>query len=265
MTPAVVQNAILSLIVTGITFAVVSLLKYLNKKNAITSEVSRKVVHIGAGTLYLAIYFYNDSGTYSKYLNIFPNLFWTALLIWKSQSDSSKPGILDDLVVGTMTRSRRQNELLRGPLFFNFAAILCGTLLYKTVVGSLIMGILTWGDGLAAVIGARYGSGRKIYGVKTLDGCLTFFFAGFVASIFYVSLLVNFHSIHLTKFCLVSFIAAVIETLSPSDFDNLTIPVSILIIYPLLFWTKNQHCHCPSLDVTTVEAYSPTKTNYLGQ
>ena len=135
-----------------------------------------------------------------------------------------------------MTRNRRQSELLRGPLIFNFVMILCGTLLYKTVVGSMIMGTLTWGDGLAAVIGAHYGSNRKIYQTKTVDGLLTFFFASFVASILYVSLLVNVQSIHLTKICLVSFVAAVTETLSPADSDNLTIPISILtgILFDLL-------------------------------
>ena len=150
MTSVLFKNTILSLVVTSITFAVVFLLKYLNNNKSISNEVSRKVVHLGAGTLYLAIYFYDDNGSYSKYFNILPNLLWTCLLLWKSRSRSSKPSLLNDLVVGTMTRNNRQSELLRGPLFFNFVMILCGTVFYKTVLGSLIMGILTWGDGLAA-------------------------------------------------------------------------------------------------------------------
>ncbi|CAF2578642.1 unnamed protein product [Rotaria sp. Silwood2] len=174
MSLILVQNTILSLIVTSITFAVVFLLNYLNKKNSITIEVSRKVVHIGAGTLYLAIYFYNDNGYFSKYVNIFPNLLWTGILIWKSQCHSSGQQKYD-LVLGTMTRNHRGTELLRGPLFFNFVMIICDTLLYKTILGSIIMGILTWADGLAAVIGTQYGSRRKLYRTKTLDGLLTFF------------------------------------------------------------------------------------------
>jgi len=229
-----VQNTILSFIVTSITFAVVFLLNYLNKKNAITNEVSRKVVHIGAGTLYLAIYFYNDDGYFSKYLNIVPNLLWTGILIWKSQQHSSVRQKYD-LVIGTMTRNHRGNELLRGPLFFNFVMIICGTILYKTTLGSIIMGILTWGDGLAAVIGVRFGNQRKIYQTKTLDGLLTMVFVGIIASIIYISLLVDFRSIHLFKISLISFFTAVIETLSPSDFDNLTIPLSITIVYYLIY------------------------------
>jgi phytol kinase len=229
-----VQNTILSLIVTSITFAVVSLLSYFNRKNSITTEVSRKVVHIGAGTLYLAIYFYNDQGYFSKYFNIFPNLLWTGILIWKSQHRSS---VLQkyDLVVGTMTRNHRESELLRGPLFFNFVMIICGTVLYKTILGSIIMGILTWGDGLAAVIGVNYGSQRKIYRSKTFDGLLTIFIVGIIASMIYISLLVDFQSIHVFKICVISFITAVIETLSPSDFDNLTIPLSITVVYYFIY------------------------------
>ena len=229
-----VQNSIVSFIVTSITFAVVFLLNYLNNKNAITSEVSRKVVHIGAGTLYLAIYFYNDHGYLSKYLNIFPNLLWTCILIWKSQYHSPVRQQYD-LVIGTMTRNQRGNELLRGPLFFNFVMIICGTVLYKTILGSIIMGILTWGDGLAAVIGINYGSQRKIYRSKTLDGFLTIFLVGIIASVFYTSILVGFQSVFLLKFCVISFIASVIEALTPSDFDNLTIPLSVVIAYYFIF------------------------------
>jgi phytol kinase len=225
-----VQNTILSLIVTSITFAVVSLLSYFNNKNSITNEVSRKVVHIGAGTLYLAIYFYNDYGYFSKYLNIFPNLLWTGIIIWKSQ-DHSPVRQKYDLVIGTMTRNHHGSELLLGPLFFNFIMILCGTVLYKTVLGSMIMGILTWGDGLAAVIGVRCGNQRKIYRSKSLDGFLTMLFVGIIASVIYTSILVNFQSVHLLNICVISFIAAVIELLSPSDLDNLTIPLSIIVAY----------------------------------
>ncbi|CAF1039139.1 unnamed protein product [Rotaria sp. Silwood1] len=234
MTAILIQNTIVSLIVTSITFAVVFILNYLNKKNSITTEVSRKVVHIGAGTLYLALYFYSDYGYFSKYLNIFPYFLWTSILLWKSQSKSSVQQ-KDDFLVGIITRNHRQSELLRGPLFFNIVIIICGTVLYKTILGSMIMGILTWGDGLAAVIGVRYGSRRKIYRTKTLDGLLTFFIVAIIASIIYTSILVDFQSICLWKICTISFVTAVIETLSPSDIDNLTIPLSIIILYYFLF------------------------------
>ena len=236
MTDIFIQNGFISLVVTGITFAVVFLLKYLNQKKSITAEVSRKVVHIGAGTLYLSLYFYNDNGYYSKYLNIFPNILWTCLILWKSQSKSSRSTQMDDLVIGTMTRNQRQHELLRGPLFFNFVMILCGSIYYRTVIGSIMMAILTWGDGLAAMIGSHYGSQRRLYGSKTWDGLLTMFVAGFIASIFYTLLLVHVLSIVLLlKMFLIAAIAAIIETLSPSDYDNLTIPLTVFVTYHLLF------------------------------
>jgi phytol kinase len=134
-----------------------------------------------------------------------------------------------------MTRNQRKSELLLGPLFFNFVMIICGTILYKTVLGSIIMGLLTWGDGLAAVIGVRYGSQRKIYRTKTLDGFLAILFAGIIASTIYTSILVDFQSVHIVKICIISFVTAVVETLSPSDLDNLTIPLSIIVTYYFIF------------------------------
>ena len=234
MIPTFVQNGLLASIVTSITFLILFLLGYLNQKKIISNEASRKVVHIGAGTLFLAIYFYNDRGLFSKYFNVFHNVLWTGILLWKSRNSNSGEK-QSDLVVDTMTRGRRRSELLCGPLVFNIVAIICGTILYRTVVASIIMGVLTWGDGLAAVIGSRYGSQRKIYGSKSLDGSLTCFFAGFLASIIYISLLVNFQSVHLLQICVIAFSAAVIEAISPSDLDNLTIPLSIFILYYFLF------------------------------
>jgi dolichol kinase len=55
--------------------------------------------------------------------------------------------------------------------------IIFGSVLYKTILDSLIIGILTCGDGLAAVIGVPYRSQRKIYRTKSLDGfhCVSHF------------------------------------------------------------------------------------------
>lgn len=234
MIPPFVQNILVSSTVTGITFGVLLVLSYLNKNKAITNEVSRKVVHIGAGTLFLAIYFYNDRGTYSKYFNVFHNFLWLGILLWKGQRYNSVPQQYD-IVVDTITRNRRQGELLYGPLAFNIVAIICGTVLYRTVIGSIVMGILTWGDGLAAVIGGQYGSQRKIHGSKSLDGSLTCFLAGFIGSIIYISLLVNFHSVDFLQNFVLALSAAVVETLSPSDFDNLTIPLSVFLLNYMFF------------------------------
>ena len=234
MTFPFVQNIFVSVTVTSITFAVVFLLNYLNKKQAITSEVSRKVVHIGAGTLFLAVRFYDDHGTISKYFNVFPYTLWFFILLWKSQYHSIGQNRYD-LVVGTMTRSNRQSELLYGPLFFNIVAILCGTVFYKTVLASLTIAMLTWGDGLAAVIGVQFGSQRQIYRSKTFDGLMTFFLASVIASIVYTAFIVDLQSIHLIKIIVISFLTAIVETLSPSDYDNLTISLSIFLIYSFFY------------------------------
>jgi phytol kinase len=229
MMPIVVYHAIVASIVTAISFSVLFTLKSLNANKSITNEVSRKVVHIGAGTLHLSLYFYRDVGVYSKYLNVFPYALWTIILLWKSQHPTSKTAHLDDLVVGTITRTRQSSELLRGPLFFNFVAILCGTVYYKTPLGSTIMAILTWGDGLAAIIGSKYGKEKKIFRDKSWAGFFAIFLGGFVMSFVYISLLSNMSTMHLVKLLLISLFAAVAETLSPSDFDNMTIPFAIIV------------------------------------
>ena len=229
-----IQNSIVPLIIIGITFVILFFLKYLDEKKLITSECLRKIVHISAGILYLLSYFYNNAGYFSRYFNIFPYLLWTGILIYKSQQHSSALR-QHDFIITALSRNNNKDELLRGPLFFNLIAIICGSILYETILGSIIMAILTWGDGLAAIIGSRYGNQRKIYGKKSLDGFLTCFFVGIMASIVYIHILIDVQSFFLLKICLISFVASVTETLTQSDFDNLTIPLSISLIYYLIF------------------------------
>ncbi|CAF0726325.1 unnamed protein product [Didymodactylos carnosus] len=218
-------------IVTGISFIVVLLLKQLHDKNAVTKEVSRKVVHLGAGTLYLAQYFYYDNCS-TKYFNIFPYVLWAIILLTKSMMKSPWSA-KSDFVISTMTRNDKGAELLYGPLFFNLSTILCGTIFYKTTTGAVTMAILTWGDGLAAVVGQNYKT-RQIYHTKTLAGSCTVFIAGLISSLIYISILVGYQSISIMHLVLTALLATITETLSPSELDNLFLPFVIIVAHFVL-------------------------------
>lgn len=234
MLSIVAHNILCAVVTTGITFSIALLLTFLKKNNSISREASRKVTHIGAGTLHLMVYFYDDRGIWSRYLNVFPNLLWTCILLQlgRSRPTAHSP---TDFVTGIMTRNQRRGELLRGPLVFNLVMITCGTVFYKTVLASMIMGVLTWGDGLAAVVGVRYGNNRRIYQNKSLDGSVTVFIAGLIASMLYTGILVNFQSVQIVKMSVVCLVATLVEIGSPSDWDNLTIPLSIVAAHAVIF------------------------------
>jgi phytol kinase len=218
--------------VTTITTAGILLLDYFLRKRFISTEVTRKGIHIGVGLLYLMSYFYDDRGQYSKYLSSFHYVLYTGIFIWKIQY--STPDQKPDFILRTFTRHNQPSELSSGPLCYCFVTIVCSTLLYKTVVASIIIAILTWGDGLAAIVGIRFGSKMKIYGSKSIPGFLTVWVAGLLASIVYISILIGYEYVNLIQLCLIALIAAVVETLTPGNYDNFTISFAIFVVYFLI-------------------------------
>jgi len=114
-------------------------------KKGLPPEISRKIVHIAAGS-WLIFWPLFDLSSWTKYLNICPALIWTILLLIKGFS--AKEG---DRAVKTMTRTGNRSELLRGPLYFTFVMNVMRTLFLYSPGALISMGLLSWGDGLAPI------------------------------------------------------------------------------------------------------------------
>ena len=212
----------------------------------ISSDLSRKVIHIAAGSFIWVWLFMDTSDKLTYMLNIVvPFLFFLTFLLKGTR------GSPDDKDVKTMTRTGDPRELLKGPLYFTIVMMVAGTILYGTYAGMLMMAIVGWGDGIAPYIGQRWGKRKyKTLGrEKTLEGSvgvLLFSIAGCL--VFYVLLgiigdldfgtnsiiLANAGdnvdiTIIIVVIVILSVVAMIIEALSPSDQDNLLIPASTLI------------------------------------
>jgi len=107
--------------------------------------------------------------------------------------------------------------------------MLCGTLYYKTFEGVLAMAMLGWGDGLAPVIGTRYGKMKyRILSDKSVEGSLAFLVGSAAAGLFFVSLIVP-ETFDAGKILLIALIATAVEGMSPKEVDNLTIPAAVVL------------------------------------
>ena len=106
---------------------------------------------------------------------------------------------------------------------------------YAGALGVFIMG---YGDGLAAVIGKRYGiMAYRIFGnTKSYVGSLTMLVVSFVvcAVILWAATPVFLGSILLQALILAVF-ATVVEAVSPFGLDNLTVPLLTFFLYQLFF------------------------------
>jgi phytol kinase len=216
-------NLIATLLTFIYVFGLITLLKWCVLKFNLPQDISRKIVHIGAGSTIGFLPLYNDLH-WSKYLNVAVFVLWIFLLIQKGLFAAP-----EDEAVITMTRTGDRRELLKGPLFFVIVATICGTFFYKNFAGIVAMASLGWGDGIAPIIGSRIGRIKyTILSTKTLEGTLTMLIFAFIASMFFVWLIIP-GQLNVIKIFLLALLATLIEGCSPKEIDNILIPIGVAI------------------------------------
>lgn len=221
-----INNLVVSVITVIYVFAVVAIMDFLVRKG-LAQDLSRKMVHIAAASWLLCWYFI-DFSHWSQYFNILPAVIWTFLLVTKGFFASP-----EDDAVRTMTRTGDRKELLRGPLYFTIVMCLMGTYFLNTEYALITMGILGWGDGLAPVIGTRFGKIKyKVLAEKTLEGSITFLVFGILGAVLFCGLMCGEFS--LNKIVIIAAASTLIEAVSPKDLDNLLIPVTTYLIYMIV-------------------------------
>ena len=204
-------------------FSVPPLMDYLVTNHSLPRDISRKITHICAGSAIVFLPLFVD-GHWSQYLNITVFAVWTLLLIQKGLFAAE-----DDQAVKTMTRTGDKRELLKGTLYFVLVAMICGTLYYKQAAGVMAMAMLGWGDGLAPIIGTRYGKMKyHILSDKSVEGSIAFLVGSLCAGLFFVHLIVP-ESFDAGKILVIALIATIVEGVSPKEVDNLTIPFAVIV------------------------------------
>ena len=245
------SNIFTDLGIVGITYFYVILTIFipliLYKKEKISKFSARKIVHMFAGLAILSSPFY-----------FWP--FWatiiagTLTLFVYFSSKESKVKQLKDLydAISEEQEEGLKRAFLQGPFFYCISitslvlifGIFAQDQFYFPIAGVLIMIVA---DTLASVIGKRWGkislSLSWTNSKRTLEGSLTFFFTAYLLcflSFFLFGLLIPTFQEPLSVptiliySLITSAIATVIELISPSTYDDLTVPLgSTLIIYLL--------------------------------
>lgn len=177
------------------------------------SEIVRKVVHIGTGNVILLAWWFNIPASIGIAASILASVF--TLLSYRFPL---LPGI---------------NSVGRKSLGTFFYSVSIGVLIawfwylnkpYYAALGILIM---AWGDGLAALIGQRFGKHKYnvLGGQKSLEGSLTMTLVSFIiSSLILVSVLGNTWETWLVS-VVVAVIATGLEAISFLGIDNLTVPL----------------------------------------
>jgi phytol kinase len=205
-----------AVVVIWLTF-VVTIAESLRRFANAQPEMVRKVVHIGTGNVILIAWWLQIPA----WIGISASILFSLVTLL-----SFRLAILPDI-----------NNIGRKSLGTFFYAISIGVLIsifwqthaYCAVIGVLVM---TWGDGLAAIIGQRWG--RHIYKLwdmqKSWEGSLTMTIVSYViSSSILLSIQGNIWQTWLVAGA-IALIATALEAFSKWGIDNLTVPLGSAIV-----------------------------------
>ncbi|MGG6239568.1 diacylglycerol/polyprenol kinase family protein [Nodosilinea sp. AN01ver1] len=190
------------------------------------TEVTRKIVHIGAGHVILLAWWLHTPA----WMGIAASVVFSGVALL-SYRLPILPGI---------------NGVGRNSLGTFFYAISIGVLtaifwpLWLPQYAAIGILVMTWGDGLAALIGQNFG--RHPYKVlgnqKSWEGSLTMALASFLVCLLVLGATAGFTTGAVWGTALVVAIAStLLETLSFYGLDNLTVPLgSAALAYGLMGW-----------------------------
>ncbi|KAI3458896.1 hypothetical protein Pfo_015559 [Paulownia fortunei] len=237
---AVLQDAGATALVVGGAYALVSTFENLTRRNIIEQTLSRKLVHILSGLLFLASWPIFSTSTGARYFaSLVPSINCLRLVI------NGLSLTTDEGLIKSVSREGKPEELLRGPLYYVLVLILCAIVFWReSPVGMISLAMMCGGDGIADIMGRRFGSIKISYNPqKSWAGSISMFLFGFLVSI---SMLYYFAALGyiqlewmqtVERVALVSFVATVVESLPTTGTvdDNISVPLASMVTSFLVF------------------------------
>ncbi|GAQ87234.1 phosphatidate cytidyltransferase [Klebsormidium nitens] len=237
-------------------------------------RLSRKVIHIGTGPIFLLTWNLFSDAPESRYFAAAAPLLVTANFFLLGIGV-----IRDPRAVASMSRRGDPAEMLRGPLYYGIVFLVATTFSHpsppfvcdlslvmlrstcnswrlqtslkianapwqlvfwrNSPLGVLGLSALCGGDGLAEVLGRRYGRAKLPWSQsKTYVGSSAMFLGSFVfglAALVYFNYRGNFdRELSLCGaalfVCVLSFAAAAVESFPYRDVDNITVPLAVVVL-----------------------------------
>ncbi len=217
------SNTLGFIICLAYVFAMIGLAEGLRRRRGYSSGFTRKVIHIGVGMMSWFLPFLFTSPW--PFVLACAAFMVINLLDWRYG------------LIGSMQSSNRSNL---GTVYFPLAAAVVAVIFWDQpplMVAALMP--LTWGDGLAPVIGAAYG--RRIYRIhtstRTIEGSIGFFVAGLISTWLALWVMPGMPEITPAAAALpalvIMAVTTLIEAVSIWGLDNLTVTAAAIAILSL--------------------------------
>lgn len=213
----------------------------------LSTIVTRKVIHIFAAPIYVVTWILFTGTWLSRWLALIVPLFFVLQFVAIGTGK-----VKNEDFVRSMSRSGDPKELLGGTLYYAVIMVVMTIIAFyvpatadlslATPMALIVLGCLAGGDGLADVIGRKYGGDKKFgFGgaERTVIGSIGMFIGSFLFSI----ILVLIFSLEATSWVImdmvvpiliVCIVVTIVEALSPKGFDNWTVPIAAIVMILLL-------------------------------
>ncbi|HSL30181.1 MAG TPA: phosphatidate cytidylyltransferase [Anaerolineales bacterium] len=214
------------------------LMDFLAHRGVLESRLSRKLIHIGTGPIFVLCWLMFKDVHISRWLAALVPLVITA------QFALVGTGLIkDEAAVKAMSRTGDRREILRGPLFYGIVFVLITLIYWKdSLIGIPALMMLCGGDGIADIVGRRVHSPKLSWSrQKSVAGSLSVFLGGWLLTILIFAVYVWFGAFSgpVTRFLLpvtwIALGATLVESLPFKDVDNITLPVAAALIGHLVF------------------------------
>jgi phytol kinase len=204
----------------------------------IDSKLSRKIIHIGTGPLFVLCWFLFREE---------PNARWLAALVpfaVTMQFVLIGLGVIkDEASVKAMSRTGDPKEILRGPLFYGIMFVVLTILFWRdSPIGIVALMMLCGGDGIADMVGRRIKSPKLLWsGEKSIAGSIGVFAGGWIMSALILLIYINAgvfaapFSSYLMPLTLIAFVVTAVESLPFKDVDNITATVISAVMGYFMF------------------------------
>jgi len=217
---------------------IATILTFFAHRGWIESRLSRKLIHIGTGPIFVLCWLFFPNAPESRWL--------AALVPFAITAQFALVGlgiIQDEASVKAMSRTGDRREILRGPLYYGIMFVVLTIVFWKdSPVGMTALMIMCGGDGIADLVGRRINSSRLPYSrEKSVAGSLGVFVGGWLLSTFILWVYIRMgvlsgpFSAYLLPLTVIALISALVESLPFRDIDNLTVTLTAAILGYFLF------------------------------
>jgi len=223
-----VNNYIALVLTFALSLAFLRMMDFIAHRGWMDSKMSRKVIHIGTGPLFVLCWLlFRDT----------PDARWLAALVPFSitvQFALIGLGVIkDEASVKAMSRTGDPKEILRGPLFYGIMFVALTLIFWKdSPVGIVALMMLCGGDGIADMIGRNVKSPKLSWSeTKSLAGSIGVFVGGWILAALVLFVYVQAgifpapFSSYLLPLTWIALGTTIVESLPFKDVDNITATV----------------------------------------